>query len=148
MESWITGASPSATATTTSDIANAVSVLIYIFAWFLFAIYVSHCHFCFRIVYRQDSGKSIANRLQPLTNTYPLSFQLGGLQFDREVRAIVGYLSQVSEWGVREQLTRLTQMATLLNLENLAEVIKIHWAHTHHTHIVQALRRLLWCFQG
>lgn len=48
--------------------------------------------------------------------------QLGGLLFDREVRAIVGYLSQVSEWGVREQLTRLTQMATLLNLENLAEV--------------------------
>lgn len=48
--------------------------------------------------------------------------RLGGLQFDREVRAIVGYLSQVSEWGVREQLTRLTQMATLLNLESLAEV--------------------------
>lgn len=48
--------------------------------------------------------------------------RLGGLQFDREVRAIVGYLSQVSEWGVREHLTRLTQMATLLNLENLAEV--------------------------
>ncbi|KAK7076819.1 Golgi transport complex subunit 4 [Halocaridina rubra] len=48
--------------------------------------------------------------------------RLGGLQFDREVRAIVGYLSQVSEWGVREQLTRLTQMATLLNLENLGEV--------------------------
>lgn len=48
--------------------------------------------------------------------------QLGGLQLDREVRAIVGYLSQVSEWSVREQLTRLTQMATLLNLENLAEV--------------------------
>lgn len=48
--------------------------------------------------------------------------RLGGLQFDREVRAIVGYLSQVSEWSVREQLTRLTQMATLLNLENLEEV--------------------------
>lgn len=48
--------------------------------------------------------------------------QLGGLQLDREVRAIVGYLSQVSEWGVRDQLTRLTQMATLLNLENIAEV--------------------------
>ncbi|KAG0730329.1 Conserved oligomeric Golgi complex subunit 4 [Chionoecetes opilio] len=48
--------------------------------------------------------------------------RLGGLQFDREVRAIVGYLSQVSEWGVREHLTRLTQMATLLNLESIAEV--------------------------
>ncbi|CAL4126392.1 unnamed protein product, partial [Meganyctiphanes norvegica] len=48
--------------------------------------------------------------------------RLGGLQFDREVRAIVGYLSQVSEWSVREQLTRLSQMATLLNLENLNEV--------------------------
>ncbi|KAK4294099.1 hypothetical protein Pmani_033249 [Petrolisthes manimaculis] len=48
--------------------------------------------------------------------------RLGGLQLDREVRAIVGYLSQVSEWGVRDQLTRLTQMATLLNLENIAEV--------------------------
>ncbi|XP_069957508.1 conserved oligomeric Golgi complex subunit 4 isoform X1 [Cherax quadricarinatus] len=48
--------------------------------------------------------------------------RLGGLQFDREVRAIVGYLSQVSEWSVREQLTRLTQMATLLNLEHLEEV--------------------------
>ncbi|RXG53402.1 Conserved oligomeric Golgi complex subunit 4 [Armadillidium vulgare] len=48
--------------------------------------------------------------------------RFGGLQFDREVRAIAGYLSQVSEWSVREQLARLTQMATLLNLENLSEV--------------------------
>ena len=54
--------------------------------------------------------------------TLNLIFQLGGLQFDREVRAIVAYLSQVSEWGVREQLARLTQIATLLNLEVLSEV--------------------------
>ena len=48
--------------------------------------------------------------------------RLGGLQFDREVRAIVAYLSQASEWSVREQLARLTQIATLLNLESLSEV--------------------------
>ena len=51
--------------------------------------------------------------------------QFGGLLVDREVRAVVGYLSQVAQWSVREQLARITQMATLLNLDHLHEVCRL-----------------------
>lgn len=53
-------------------------------------------------------------------------YQLGGLLIDREVRAVVGYLSQVAQWTVRQQLARITQMATLLNLDHLHEVTRFY----------------------
>lgn len=45
--------------------------------------------------------------------------QLGGLQFDKELRALVGYLSSVTTWTIRDKFARLTQMATILNLERV-----------------------------
>lgn len=47
-------------------------------------------------------------------------FQLGGLQFDKELRALVGYLSSVTTWTIRDKFARLTQMATILNLEKVS----------------------------
>ena len=45
--------------------------------------------------------------------------QLGGLQFDKELRALVGYLTNATEWTVRDKFARLTQIATILNLEKV-----------------------------
>ncbi|XP_065827817.1 conserved oligomeric Golgi complex subunit 4-like [Oscarella lobularis] len=49
--------------------------------------------------------------------------QLGGLQFDKELRSLVAYLSSVTQWTVRDRFARLTQLATLLNLERVSEVL-------------------------
>uniref|UniRef100_A0A2P2I5A5 Conserved oligomeric Golgi complex subunit 4 n=1 Tax=Hirondellea gigas TaxID=1518452 RepID=A0A2P2I5A5_9CRUS len=56
--------------------------------------------------------------------------RLGGLLVDREVRAVVTYLSQIAQWSVREQLARITQMATLLNLDHLHEVEEYSSGHS------------------
>ena len=71
---------------------------------------------CFRksAISRRCCNK-ISLRLPPTT-------QFGGLLVDREVRAVVGYLSQVAQWNVREHLARVKQMATMLNLDHLHEV--------------------------
>ena len=45
--------------------------------------------------------------------------QLGGLQFDKELRVLVGYLTSVTTWTIRDKFARLTQMATILNLEKV-----------------------------
>ena len=52
-----------------------------------------------------------------------LLLQLGGLQFDKELRAIVGYLTSVTTWTLRDKFARLTQMATILNLESIGEML-------------------------
>ncbi|KAK3086090.1 hypothetical protein FSP39_013397 [Pinctada imbricata] len=49
--------------------------------------------------------------------------RLGGLQFDKELRALVGYLSSVTTWTIRDKFARLTQMATILNLEKVNEIL-------------------------
>ncbi|VDI53366.1 conserved oligomeric Golgi complex subunit 4 [Mytilus galloprovincialis] len=49
--------------------------------------------------------------------------RLGGLQFDKELRALVGYLSTVTTWTIRDKFARLTQMATILNLEKVTEIL-------------------------
>lgn len=49
--------------------------------------------------------------------------RLGGLQFDKELRALVGYLSSVTTWTIRDKFARLTQMATILNLERVNELL-------------------------
>ena len=48
--------------------------------------------------------------------------RLGGLLFDREVRSLVAYFTNVTTWSIRDKFSRLTQMATILNLESLSEV--------------------------
>ena len=45
--------------------------------------------------------------------------QLGGLQFDKELRSLVGYLTAVTQWTIRDKFARLTQIATILNLEKV-----------------------------
>jgi hypothetical protein len=42
------------------------------------------------------------------------------LQFDKELRALVGYLTSVTTWTIRDKFARLTQMATVLNLEKVS----------------------------
>jgi len=49
--------------------------------------------------------------------------QLGGLQYDKELRALVGYLTSVTTWTIRDKFARLSQMATILNLERVGEIL-------------------------
>lgn len=48
--------------------------------------------------------------------------QLGGLQFDKELRSLVAYLTTVTTWTIRDKFARLTQMATILNLERVIQM--------------------------
>ncbi|KAF3832595.1 hypothetical protein F7725_026260 [Dissostichus mawsoni] len=50
-------------------------------------------------------------------------FKLGGLQFDKELRSLVAYLTTVTTWTIRDKFARLTQMATILNLERVTEIL-------------------------
>ncbi|MCJ8737287.1 hypothetical protein PDJAM_G00022310 [Pangasius djambal] len=49
--------------------------------------------------------------------------RLGGLQFDKELRSLVAYLSSVTSWTIRDKFARLTQIATILNLERVSEIL-------------------------
>ncbi|KAL5021531.1 hypothetical protein ScPMuIL_000686 [Solemya velum] len=49
--------------------------------------------------------------------------RLGGLHFDKELRVLVGYLTSVTTWTIRDKFARLTQMATILNLEKVSEIL-------------------------
>ncbi|XP_028391854.1 conserved oligomeric Golgi complex subunit 4-like [Dendronephthya gigantea] len=52
--------------------------------------------------------------------------RLGGLQFDKELRSLVGYLTAITQWTVRDRFARLTQMATILNMERVSEIME-YW---------------------
>lgn len=52
-----------------------------------------------------------------------VSNQLGGLQFDKELRSLVGYLTAVTQWTIRDKFARLTQIATVLNLEKVIVIL-------------------------
>ncbi|KAL6982165.1 Golgi transport complex subunit 4 [Sarracenia purpurea var. burkii] len=49
--------------------------------------------------------------------------QLGGLQLDRDSRALVSHFSSMTQRTVRDKFARLTQMATILNLEKVSEIL-------------------------
>ncbi|KAI4378391.1 hypothetical protein MLD38_015876 [Melastoma candidum] len=49
--------------------------------------------------------------------------QLGGLQLDRDVRALVSHFSSMTQRTVRDKFARITQMATILNLEKVSEIL-------------------------
>lgn len=49
--------------------------------------------------------------------------QLGGLQLDRDVRALVSHLSESSQRTVRDKFSRLTQIATVVCLESVEEIL-------------------------
>lgn len=53
--------------------------------------------------------------------------QLGGLQFDKELRSLVAYLTTVTTWTIRDKFARLTQMATVLNLERVIQTTSRGW---------------------
>ncbi|CAI9274724.1 unnamed protein product [Lactuca saligna] len=50
--------------------------------------------------------------------------QLGGLQLDRDVRALVSHFSGMTQRTVRDKFARMTQMATILNLEKVSEILE------------------------
>lgn len=52
--------------------------------------------------------------------------QLGGLQLDRNIRAMVGPLSDFTQRTIRDQFSKLTQMATILSLESASEIFE-YW---------------------
>ena len=47
---------------------------------------------------------------------------MGGLQFDKEVRSLLSFLTSVTSWSIRDKFSRLQQMASILNIETLAEI--------------------------
>lgn len=47
--------------------------------------------------------------------------RLGGLQFDRDIRALLNHVSALTQWSVRDKFTRLVQISTILNLDKVAE---------------------------
>ena len=49
--------------------------------------------------------------------------QLGGLQFDRDIRLPLSHFSEIYQISVRERLARLTQMATILCFESVEEML-------------------------
>ncbi|KAI4355311.1 hypothetical protein L6164_004097 [Bauhinia variegata] len=49
--------------------------------------------------------------------------QLGGLQLDRDARALVSHFSSMTQRTIRDKFARLTQMATILNLEKVSEIL-------------------------
>jgi conserved oligomeric Golgi complex subunit 4 len=46
---------------------------------------------------------------------------LGGLQFDKEVRVLMTYLTNATSLAIRDKFQRLTQVATLLSLEKVCQ---------------------------
>lgn len=68
------------------------------------------------------AATEITNQLE--TSVMKASFnRLGGLQFDKELRSLVGYLTAVTQWTIRDKFARLTQIATILNLEKVGEIM-------------------------
>lgn len=50
----------------------------------------------------------------------------GGMQFDREFRALSQYLTGIGGWMVRERLSRLHAIASLLNVASTSEAMEIY----------------------
>eukprot|EP00894_Picocystis_sp_ML_P003597 jgi/Pico_ML_1/54114/g4536.t2 len=48
---------------------------------------------------------------------------LGGLQFDKDVRNLIGRLSGLTQGTVRDKFSRLQQIAIILNLESVQEIL-------------------------
>merc|ERR1719383_33105 len=48
--------------------------------------------------------------------------RLGGLQFDKELRSLVAYLSSPTNWTIRDKFAKVTQTASILNLEVPSEM--------------------------
>ncbi|KAB2077940.1 hypothetical protein ES319_A06G127600v1 [Gossypium barbadense] len=64
----------------------------------------------------------IVKRLEVIMTQKRFS-QLGGLQLDRDTRALVSHFSGMTQKTVRDKFARLTQMAAILNLEKVSEIL-------------------------
>jgi len=65
---------------------------------------------------------------------------LGGLQFDKEVRVLMTYLTNATSLPIRDKFQRLTQIATLLSLEKVKSIrtsIKIRRIRINFFHLVK-----------
>lgn len=49
--------------------------------------------------------------------------RLGGMQFDKELRSLISFLTSMTTWTIRDRFARLTQTATILNLETVNEIL-------------------------
>ena len=76
-----------------------------------------HCFLITRIYFFTPSLH--CTRCEPVNYLYE---QLGALQLDKELRALITYLSAATTWTIRDRFTRLTQIVTILNLESLSEI--------------------------
>lgn len=68
----------------------------------------------------------IAKRVDAVVATKRFS-QVGGLQLDRDVRALVAYAGDLTNRPVRDKFAELTQKATLLSLEAVEEAAE-YWS--------------------
>ena len=67
----------------------------------------------------------VAKQLEPRIRRKRIN-QLGGLQFDSDMRALTGFFALRSGRRIRSRFTRLLQMAQLLTLESPTEVLE-YW---------------------
>ncbi|KAG2180985.1 hypothetical protein INT43_008567 [Umbelopsis isabellina] len=50
--------------------------------------------------------------------------QLGSLRFDKDLRSLTYYLSNLTDWSTRDKMTRLNHIATILNFEEPSEIFE------------------------
>jgi hypothetical protein len=48
--------------------------------------------------------------------------QLGALRFDKDLRSLTHYLSNLTDWSTRDKMTRLNQTATILSFEMVSSL--------------------------
>ncbi|RWS13176.1 conserved oligomeric Golgi complex subunit 4-like protein [Dinothrombium tinctorium] len=72
----------------------------------------------------------LANRLETAISKCQFN-KIGGFQFDRELRAIITYLTSLTTWSVRDKFVRLKDISIILNLESLNEISEyFNFSHT------------------
>jgi hypothetical protein len=52
--------------------------------------------------------------------------QLGALRFDKDLRNLTHYLSNLTDWSTRDKMTRLNQTATVLSFETVSSNTFLH----------------------
>ncbi|RWS29980.1 Conserved oligomeric Golgi complex subunit 4-like protein [Leptotrombidium deliense] len=50
--------------------------------------------------------------------------KIGGLQLDRELRALIGYITSLTTWSLRDKFNRLRDIALVLSADTVSEVIE------------------------
>lgn len=71
-------------------------------------------------------AESIAVRIESILFSSLRFNQLGGLQFERELRAIISQISYFLNHSIREKFVRLTQIGMILSSESVSEVFE-YW---------------------